>query len=241
MVMSMWVVFAISLNAMVGYLRKAVNTFKDAKGMFRNDWYKPLLEAAVGIGLAIGLSYVWGTFGVVMGYTLATICIAVPVENWVLFKQGIHKPLPRQALTLIVTTLFAFAMGAVAYFVGTFIPAGTGWSGVGWFVLRFVFVVVFAAGVFILATCRTEEFKYYKNLAAAIIKKVIDRVKFKVGKKQSAAELPEAINKDVARDGESNAIIGDDEKTVEEGTEQQTETMENDGREDKHIKQDDVQ
>lgn len=241
MAMSMWVVFAVSFNAMVGYLRKAVNTFKDAKGMFRNDWYKPLLEAATGIGLAIGLSYVWGTFGVVIGYTLATICIAVPVENWVLFKQGLHKPLAGQALTLIVTTLFAFAMGAVAYFVGTFIPGGTGWSGIGWFVLRFVFVIMFAAGVFILATCRTEEFKYYKSLAMAIIKKVIDRVKFKVGKKQSAAELPEAINKEIARDGESNAIIGDDEKTVEEGTEQQAETMENDGREDKHIKQDDVQ
>lgn len=222
MVMSMWVVFAISLNAMVGYLRKAVNTFKDAKGMFRNDWYKPLLEAAVGIGLAIGLSYVWGTFGVVMGYTLATICIAVPVENWVLFKQGIHKPLTRQALTLIVTTLFAFAMGAVAYFVGTFIPAGTGWSGVGWFVLRFVFVVVFAAGVFILATCRTEEFKYYKNLAMTIIKKIVGKIKVKLGKKQPA-EVFTAID---ANEQSVEQNVGD-ENGSKEGVEQEKEDAEN--------------
>lgn len=222
MIMSMWVVFAISLNAMVGYLRKAVNTFKDAKGMFRNDWYKPILEAAVGIGLAIGLSYVWGTFGVVMGYTLATICIAVPVENWVLFKQGIHKPLTRQALTLIVTTLFAFAMGAVAYFVGTFIPAGTGWSGVGWFVLRFVFVVVFAAGVFILATCRTEEFKYYKNLAMTIIKKIVGKIKVKLGKKQPA-EVFTAID---ANEQSVEQNVGD-ENGSKEGVEQEKEDAEN--------------
>ena len=222
MVMSMWVVFAISLNAMVGYLRKAVNTFKDAKGMFRNDWYKPLLEAAVGIGLAIGLSYVWGTFGVVMGYTLATICIAVPVENWVLFKQGIHKPLTRQTLTLIVTTLFAFAMGAVAYFVGTFIPAGTGWSGVGWFVLRFVFVVVFAAGVFILATCRTEEFKYYKNLAVTIIKKIVGKIKVKLGKKQPAEVFP-AID---ANEQSIEQNVGDENGSKEEA-EQKKEDAEN--------------
>ena len=222
MVMSMWVVFAISLNAMVGYLRKAVNTFKDAKGMFRNDWYKPLLEAAVGIGLAIGLSYVWGTFGVVMGYTLATICIAVPVENWVLFKQGIHKPLTRQALTLIVTTLFAFAMGAVAYFVGTFIPAGTGWSGVGWFVLRFVFVVVFAAGVFILATCRTEEFKYYKNLAVTIIKKIVGKIKVKLGKKEPAEVFP-AID---ANEQSIEQNVGDENGSKEEA-EQKKEDAEN--------------
>lgn len=222
MVMSMWVVFAISLNAMVGYLRKAVNTFKDAKGMFRNDWYKPLLEAAVGIGLAIGLSYVWGTFGVVMGYTLATMCIAVPVENWVLFKQGIHKPLTRQALTLIVTTLFAFAMGAVAYFVGTFIPAGTGWSGVGWFVLRFVFVVVFAAGVFILATCRTEEFKYYKNLAMTIIKEIVGKIKVKLGKKQPA-EVFTAID---ANEQSVEKNVGDENGSKEEA-EQEKEDAEN--------------
>lgn len=222
MVMSMWVVFAISLSAMVGCLKRAVNTFKDAKGMFRNDWYKPLLEAAVGIGLAIGLSYVWGTFGVVMGYTFATICIAVPVENWVLFKQGIHKPLTRQALTLIVTTLFAFAMGAVAYFVGTFIPAGTGWSGVGWFVLRFVFVVVFAAGVFILATCRTEEFKYYKNLAMTITKKIVGKIKVKLGKKQPA-EVFTAID---ANEQSVEQNVGDENGSKEEA-EQGKEDAEN--------------
>lgn len=178
MLMSMWIVFAISLNAMVGYLRKAVNAFKDAKGMFRNDWYKPLLEAGVGIGLAIGLSYVWGTFGVVLGYTLATMFIAMPVENFVLFKQGIHKSLTRQFATLIVTTVFAFAVGALGYYINTFIP-----SSIGWFILRFFFVVVFAAGAFILATCWTPEFKYYKNLAITIMKKLINMIKAKFMKK----------------------------------------------------------
>ena len=183
MVMSMWVVFAVSLNAMVGYLRKAVNTFKDAKGMFRNDWYKPLLEAGVGIGLAIGLSYVWGTFGVVLGYTLSTIFIAIPIENVVLFKQGIHKSLTRQFATLIVTTVFAFAVGALGYYINTFIP-----SGIGWFILRFFFVVVFAAGAFILATCWTPEFKYYKNLAITIMKKLINMIKAKFMKKCCVAK-----------------------------------------------------
>lgn len=172
MVMSMWVVFAISLNAMVGYLRKAVNTFKDAKGMFRNDWFKPLLEAGVGIGLAIGLSYVWGTFGVVLGYTLATIFIAMPVENFVLFKQGIHKSLTKQLMTLVCAVVFAFAVGALGYYINTFIPAG-----IGWFILRFFFVVIFAAGAFVLATFWTPEFKYYKTLAGRICKAMFAKIK----------------------------------------------------------------
>lgn len=208
MVMSMWVVFAISLNAMVGYLRKAVNAFKDAKGMFRNDWYKPLLEAGVGIGLAIGLSYVWGTFGVIIGYTLATIFIAVPVENFVLFRQGLHKPFLNQLLILVGVTAFAFAVGAAGYFIGTFIP-----SGIGWFVLRFIFAVVFAAGAFILVTIKTPEFKYFINLAAKLLKGFGNKIKSAFSRKKNVAvsdvNIMEGSDKDNKIINESNESATD--------------------------------
>lgn len=208
MVMSMWVVFAISLNAMVGYLRKAVNAFKDAKGMFRNDWYKPLLEAGVGIGLAIGLSYVWGTFGVIIGYTLATILIAVPVENYVLFRQGLHKPFLNQLLILVGVTAFAFAVGAAGYFIGTFIP-----SGIGWFVLRFIFAVVFAAGAFILVTIKTPEFKYFINLAARLLKGFGNKIKSAFSRKKNVAvsdvNVMEGSDKDNKIINESNESATD--------------------------------
>lgn len=203
MVMSMWVVFAISLNTMIEYLRKAVNTFKDAKGMFRNDWYKPLLEAGVGLGLAIGLSYVWGTFGVIMGYTLATMFIAVPVENYVLFRQGLHRPFLKQLLILVGVMVFAFAVGAAGYFIGTFIP-----SGIGWFVLRFVFAVVFAAGAFILVTIKTPEFKYFVNLAAKLLKGFGKKVKSAFSRKKNVAvsdvNVMEGSDKDNKIINESN-------------------------------------
>lgn len=213
MVMSMWVVFAISLNSMIGYLRKAVNAFKDAKGMFRNDWFKPLLEAGVGIGLAIGLSYVWGTFGVVLGYTLATMFIAMPVENFVLFKQGIHKSLTRQFATLIVASVFAFAVGALGYYINTFIP-----SGIGWFVLRFFFVVIFAAGAFILATFRMPEFKYYKTLAGRIFKAMIAKIKAMLhkGKNVAAGETSGGVA-DIVEHEAKNAEIGTDNGVKEDG------------------------
>lgn len=208
MVMSMWVVFAISLNAMVGYLRKAVNAFKDAKGMFRNDWYKPLLEAGVGIGLAIGLSYVWGTFGVIIGYTLATILIAVPVENYVLFRQGLHKPFLNQLLILVGVTAFAFAVGAAGYFIGTFIP-----SGIGWFVLRFIFAVVFATGAFILVTIKTPEFKYFINLAARLLKGFGNKIKSAFSRKKNVAvsdvNVMEGSDKDNKIINESNESVTD--------------------------------
>ena len=167
-----WTVVAISLNGMVSYIRKTVNAFKDGMGLFRQDWFKPLLEAGVGIGLAIGLSYVWGTFGVVLGYTLATIFIAIPVENIVLFKFGLKRNAAGHVLRLLGTTGIAVALTALTYFICTFIP-----DGIGWFILEFFFVVIFAAGVFLLLTCRTAEFRYYTDLAKKIFRKILRRGK----------------------------------------------------------------
>lgn len=169
------IVFAISLKGFVEYVRKTVLTFKDAMGLFRQDWFKPLLEAAIGISLAIGLSYVWGTFGVIIGYTLATIFIAIPVENFVLFKYGLKRSMLGQIVRLLVTTALAVALMALTYFICSFIP-----DGIGWFILEFIFVVIFAAGVYILLTCRTSEFKYYVGLVKSIIGKLLKRRNVKI-------------------------------------------------------------
>ena len=164
------IVIAISLSTLVDYMRKTVNAFKDGMGLFRQDWFKPITEAAVGISLAIGLSYVWGTFGVIIGYTFATIVIAIPIENFVLFKYGLKRNAVSHILSLLLTTALAFGLAALTYFICSFIP-----DGIGWFILEFFFVVIFAAGVYILLTCRTKEFKYYCGLAKSIIAKIFKK------------------------------------------------------------------
>ena len=167
---NMFIVAAVSFNAMVAYIRKTVLSFKDGMGLFRQDWFKPLLEAAFGIGLAIGLSYIWGTFGVVIGYTMATVVICIPVENFVLFKYGLKRNAVPQIIMLFFTTVLAFGLAALTYFICSFIP-----DGIGWFILEFIFVVIFSTGVYILLTCRTKEFKYYCGLAKSILAKILKR------------------------------------------------------------------
>ena len=217
MIMETAVVVAISFNASKWYFRKGVTVFKDAKGMFRDDWFKPILETIIGIGLSVGLSYVIGVLGVMLGQIIATMFIGIPIETFVLFKKGFNKSLTAQFIGLLAALLFAFALAALTYFIASFIP-----SGVGWFVLRFVFVVVFAAGVFILATCRTEEFKYYKNLAMTIIKKIVGKIKVKLGKKQPA-EVFTAID---ANEQNAEKNVGDENGSKEEA-EQEKEDAEN--------------
>ena len=158
------IVIIVSCNAMVGYCRKTVLAFKDAMGLFRKDWFKPILEAFIGISLAIGLSYVWGTFGVIIGYTLSTVFIAIPIENFVLFKYGLKQKIFPQFVKLFVLVVFSFLFCAFIYFVCSFIP-----DGIGWFIFELFFVVIVTAFVYFLFTCRTKEFKYYIGLLKSIL------------------------------------------------------------------------
>ena len=170
MVMGIAVTIAISLSSAINYLRMAVQTFKDGKGMFRLDWYKPIITAVVGIGLAIGLSYVWGTFGVILGYTIALLFVMVPIENVVLFKYGFHKKVWKQFVAQIIVMLLGAAIGFTSYYVNSLMP-----DGIGWFMLKALFSIVFTTSAYIVVTCRTEEFKYYKVLVSRLVLKVIER------------------------------------------------------------------
>ena len=75
--------------------------------------------------------------------------------------------------------------------------------------------------MFILATCRTEEFKYYKNLAMTIIKKIVGKIKVKLGKRQPAEVFP-AID---ANEQSVEQNVG-----VETGSEERTEQKDEDGK-----------
>lgn len=171
--LSMGAVLAMAFTYLVTYMRNAINNFKTAKGMFRQDRYKPLVEATVGVGLAIGLSYVWGVAGVIIGYTLATLFIAIPVETYVLFKQGFGKSVIKQLLYMLVVMAFAFSVGFANYCLVGLIRV----PGIGGFVLKAIVSVLVSVALIVLFTARTAEFKYFWGVVVHICKAIAGKIK----------------------------------------------------------------
>lgn len=167
------VVVMIAISAVQNTLRSATNTFKNAQGLFTKDWYKSLVEAGLGIVLAIAFSYPWGVFGVILGYSLASLVVALPIENIVLFKYGFEasgKPLAVQFLRLLWAIVQAAAFAVIAYFICSFLP-----EGLLWFVLKAVIAVLISVGGYVLLSFRSDGFLYYKNLALRLMKKTLKR------------------------------------------------------------------
>ena len=164
-------VFMITANQFVSYLRKSVQTFKDAKGIFREDRFKPLIEAVVGISLAIGLGYVWGIFGILLGYTLATVLIAMPIEKWALFNKGLgispNKYMLKDILIFAASVLMSYLMYLLCNLMG---------DGFAWFIVKALTCLIIPNVVFILFTFKTDEFKYFFNIFTTTITRLKEKL-----------------------------------------------------------------
>ena len=180
--MSLWVgsdktfhiaiVILISASAMISILRNTLHTFENAKGLFVIDWYKPFIEAIVAIIFAILFSFIWGTFGVLFGYIIGQL-VAWPIEYIVLYKYGFEgdrKDIVVYSLKIIGTIISAGAICLLTYTVCSLLP-----QGFIWFVLKVVISVCIVTGIYIVATFRSEHFRYYKHMALGIVKRVFKR------------------------------------------------------------------
>lgn len=94
--MSGVVVFVITLNQFIGYLRYSQLTFRDAAGVFYYDRWKPALESAANLTLSIMLVKLLPARYAVAGVIIATIitCLLICdiVEPHILYKYVFKKP-----------------------------------------------------------------------------------------------------------------------------------------------------
>ncbi len=153
-----YITLMISVNAASPYLRSSINAFKEAKGLFKKDWFKPLLEAVCGMALAIVFCHFWGIFGVVLGYFISSVFIAMPIEDYVLFKYGFKAiAIPcyiRQLIVLIIASSVAVGLGYILNFP----------FGILWFILKALIAVSIVVLGYIVCTFKKQEFGYYKTL-----------------------------------------------------------------------------
>ena len=165
------IVVAITISATVSYMRKPVMIFRDAMGLFKKDWYKPLIESVVGIACAIGLSFVWGVFGVVIGYVIPRVVVAMPIETWVLYKYGLHKNFGKYMLLQYLRLIFNTALGiGIYYLCGLFNLKGI-WD----FAARTAVSLVLPNIILLLIFIKSDDLKYFLRILKSLVNKVFKR------------------------------------------------------------------
>jgi len=157
------IVLVIVLNFFLQGLRKTVLIFKDAYGLFRQDRYKPLLEALINLIASIILLKRFGIIGVFIGTTISSVTTFLWVEPLVVFKHGIGFGLGRYWKKYVQYFTETAICCALAYGICSLLP-----EGFWYFIVRMAVCFAVFAIDFVLFHIRSKEFK---DLLGKVIKR----------------------------------------------------------------------
>lgn len=102
------IIIAMSFSFYLIYMRKAVQVFHDAAGLYWNDRYKPIVESIVNLVFSICLTKYYGVIGVVFGSIIGTLSTSFWIEPYVLFNNGIDIKLKDYFADYLKFTAVAF-------------------------------------------------------------------------------------------------------------------------------------
>lgn len=85
--MDRMVVFIITINYFIQFMRKTTILFRDATGLFYYDRWKPIIEGIVNIVLSVIFVNCFGVVGVIVATIITNLLICHIVEPYVLYKH----------------------------------------------------------------------------------------------------------------------------------------------------------
>ena len=176
-VLPMRTVFLVTLNFYIWGMRQITLKFRDARGLFWYDRYKPFFEVALNLFISVWLAGPMGIDGVILGTIFSSLMTNFWVEPYVFLRYGIREKWKIRLFQYFLTWFFwfflaAFAAGA-AYWLSGFLPGESFLC----LIARGICVTAVYLPSVLLFTCRTEEFKMLSERMVSLIREGIEKRK----------------------------------------------------------------
>ncbi|MCL2259850.1 MAG: oligosaccharide flippase family protein [Fibromonadales bacterium] len=150
------VVYVIVANFFFMQNRWLVIIFRNDAGIFRPDMYKPLIEIVFNLSLSIFLVRIYGTLGVLIGTLANTFFINIWVEMFIAHKHIFATSMAKYMKMYAVNAFVLLLSCGVSIYINCFIEPFVGKAAVS---------ISVASAIYFLFFFRTEEFKYFVQLA----------------------------------------------------------------------------
>lgn len=160
--MSVWAVLLVCLNFYMSGVRISVNIIKQAAGIYYEDRYVPLLQGIVNLVVSVVLAMTIGLEGVFIGTVVSGLLPQI-IKPIILYRKcfpafGVGDYFRRQMIYLgkIAVALTATVLVSRLY---------QGSSSILGFLYCLLVCTIIPNLIYLLLSCRSEEFLYYKHLA----------------------------------------------------------------------------
>lgn len=151
--------------------RKVNLMFREAKGLFWYDRYKPLFESVINLTTSLLLVQKFGVAGILGGTVISSVCTCVWVEPYILMRYGIRENWQEKLKDYFVKYIqrLGIVVGLTAVTCGWvhFFPAESVFS----FLLDGVVYTAFYGGVMYALFHKSMEFQMLRGRVLGIVKR----------------------------------------------------------------------
>ncbi len=169
MILSKLVLVMSIINFYLSGLRSSITTFKTKAGVFAEDKYIPLIEAAINLGTSIILAKYLGLAGILIGTTISTISFPLLVQPKLVYNKVFNKSVTEYFKRYIIYVILTIVVGFITTITCNILVSGSGFFSL---VYKGIVCVLIPNSIYILLFYRTEEFRYLYNLGKNMIIKV---------------------------------------------------------------------
>ena len=165
--MNMAVPLIMSLNFYINVMRQPVNVYKNTKGLFWQDRYKPILESAVNLAVGIFLVNRVGVISVLLGTTASALVAGLLIEIHIIYKYGFQVSAKEYYLRYVKDFLIMSLICLSSYLLCGIIKSNTFLT----LIVKGIICMAVSNGVLLLIYGKTDEFRYYLNFVKEIVQR----------------------------------------------------------------------
>ncbi len=149
-------------------MRNSLSAVKTTAGIFHEDRYAPIVQAAINLGVSFLLVQMWGIAGIFAGSLLSALLVPFWNTPWLVYRKVFQVPLRYYYYRYMAYSLLGVgACGGVAL-VERMLPSGT----ILWLLVKGTLCVALVCGLYTGCFYRTEEFRYLKSAAGHLLSKL---------------------------------------------------------------------
>ena len=165
--LSIYLVLLFSTYIYVSGNRGIVQAYRDAKGLFRQNRYAPVVECVLNLGISIGCAFWFGIEGVILGTVISLLLVPFWVEPFIVFKFYFNKGQKKFWVGYFLHTTLTVIAGGLCFVVCYFIPN----RGIILWLVEALVCISIVMLIYYLAYFKTKEFKELVELVKNLIKK----------------------------------------------------------------------
>jgi O-antigen/teichoic acid export membrane protein len=149
-------------------MRNSLSAVKTTAGIFHEDRYAPIVQAAVNLGISFALAQVWGIAGIFAGSLISALLVPFWYTPLLVYRKVFQVPLRHYYYRYVGYTALGVAACVGVGLLERLLPSGS----IMWLFVKGVLCVVLVNGLYAACFFKTEEFGYLKSAGGHLLGKL---------------------------------------------------------------------